>query len=102
LTDIDTLVLRNDQIIGTFPAFLGDMTKLKTLNLEQNSFTGPLPGVALQKLDNLERFYVKQNSLNGTIPEELGQMSNLYDVSLSGNNFAGSIPAFPRASKCLS
>ena len=62
------LLLSSENLSGTIPSELGDLSELTHLNLSSNSLTGK-------------------------IPKELGGLSNLQEVRLSGNSLTGCIPA---------
>ena len=48
------------------------------LDLYSNQLTGTIP-VELGNLSNLQYLQLYSNQLTGTIPVELGNLSNLYD-----------------------
>lgn len=43
LTSLETIDMKNNNIIGGIPEFLGELPNLKELNLANNSFSGPVP-----------------------------------------------------------
>ena len=56
------------------PAELGALTNLQTLLLHDNELTGPIP-TELGDLTNLEGLWLGGNELTGAIPAELGDLS---------------------------
>jgi Leucine-rich repeat (LRR) protein len=95
LGDISNLVylfLSNNQLTGSIPAELGNLSNLQTLSLGSNQLTGSIPA-ELASLSNLQQLELSRNQLTGSIPAELGNLSNLHNVELGQNELTGSIPA---------
>lgn len=90
--DITELNLDSNNLIGTMPATLGDLTSVQKLLLSSNQLTGPIP-VELGNITNLTNLELDQNQLTGPIPSELGDLSQLEYLRLSTNNLSGTIPA---------
>ena len=84
--------LNHNNLQGTLPAELGNLTHLKTLNLTNNRLTGNIPS-ALGALDSLLTLQLDQNQLEGDIPLELGNLTSLTSLELHENNLSGNIPA---------
>ncbi len=91
LTSLQELHLTRNQLTGTIPAELGSLTSLEILALGANELTGDIPP-ELGSLSNLERMYLWDNELTGPIPAELGSLSNLQELWLSENQLTGEIP----------
>lgn len=53
------------------PTYIGEMTKLKELDLSYSLFFGPLQGPMWSKLTNLNYLVISGNSFNTSLPEEL-------------------------------
>ncbi len=85
------LYLRKNQLTGTIPPELGNLTNLEGLYLGSNQLTGEIP-LELGSLANLEWLSLKQNQVTGTIPPELGKLSNLTRLNIFGNQLTGTIP----------
>ena len=83
--------LKDNNLSGTIPAGLGQLTSLQYLDLDTNKLTGTIPS-ELGQLTNLEYLYLNGNQLTGTIPAELGQLTNLWLLYLSDNQLTGTIP----------
>ena len=80
-----------EQLSGSIPTELGDLSNLAWLNLAGNELSGSIPA-ELGDLSNLERLYLGGNELSGAIPAELGDLSNLTQLGLYGNQLSGPIP----------
>jgi hypothetical protein len=61
------------------------------LGLQGNNLSGSIPP-ELGNLTKLEDLWLRDNELSGPIPPELGKLTNLRYLLLSGNNLSGSIP----------
>ncbi|SHF66867.1 Por secretion system C-terminal sorting domain-containing protein [Mariniphaga anaerophila] len=83
--------LKNNNLEGTIPPELGQLTSLKHLDLDTNKLQGAIP-VELGQLTELEFLYLNGNKLTGTIPAELLQLVNLELLYLSDNQLSGDIP----------
>ncbi|CAI5481855.1 unnamed protein product, partial [Closterium sp. Yama58-4] len=71
---------------------LGEMPWLITLALQGNNLGGSFPAVLLN-LTNLNELDISQNSFHGTIPSDISKMENLHFLNLGRNNFHGEIPS---------
>ena len=87
--DIDLL---QNNLTGTIPPELGNLTNLENLSLMSNELTGTIPP-ELEALQNLTKLALGPNQLTGTIPPELGNLTNLKDLYLFGSELTGTIPA---------
>ena len=89
---VTELSLPGNNLSGTLPAVLGDLTHLKWLVLGENDLTGPIPP-ELADLAQLEWLVLHDNDLTGPIPPELGELSRLTILDLTDNSLDGAIPA---------
>ncbi len=83
--------LNRNQLSGTIPSELGDLTNLIQLDLFQNQLTGTIPP-ALGNLANLTQLYLYNNDLTGGLPPELGTLTNLVNFDVGANDLSGTIP----------
>ncbi|CUG85118.1 GP46-like surface antigen, putative, partial [Bodo saltans] len=67
--DVQEIDLPNNNLTGTLPASLGNMSQLVQLSLSSNSITGTLPP-EWQSFKLLRYLYLWSNSLSGTLPTE--------------------------------
>lgn len=76
---------------GEIPAELADLQSLNYLNLETCRFSGKIPA-ALGRL-RVERLDLSHNRLTGEIPADLFNLSNVRYLDLSANQLTGELPA---------
>jgi len=91
LTELTVLNLRDNDLSGPIPAELGNLTKLTTLDLWENNLVGSIP-TEIENLTNLNTLDLSHNNLIGSIPTELEKLINLIYLDLSINDLTGSIP----------
>ncbi|NLE06995.1 MAG: hypothetical protein GX638_19620, partial [Crenarchaeota archaeon] len=89
---VRTMGLSINQLNGSIPPELGDLTELRHLYLDGNQLSGNIP-VELGNLTYLESLYLNNNQLSGNIPVELGNLTNLEYLNLYTNHLSGRIPA---------
>ena len=93
LTRLELLLLfANQDLSGPIPSELGNLTNLRDLQLELNQLSGPIPS-ELGNLSNLARLSLLGNQLSGPIPSELGNLPSLVSLVLGLNQLSGSIPS---------
>ena len=83
------LALGNNNLVGTLPDELSDLTELTTLYLWGNKLSGPIPD--LSGLTGLTHLVLSSNQLTGEIAW-LGGLTKLTTVYLWGNELSGPIP----------
>lgn len=91
LTKLASLHLFENQFTGEVPEELGEFNDLVKLSLYTNKFTGPLP----QKLGSLADFVyidVSENFLTGPIPPDMCKNGKMVELLLLQNRFTGGIP----------
>ncbi|XP_062016393.1 receptor-like protein EIX2 [Rosa rugosa] len=87
------LKLNNNNFGGELPSLIFEnCTRLKSVDLGSNRFTGSLPSKISSELFILR---LRSNFFSGHIPHELCLLSMLHVLDLGDNNFSGTIP------KCL-
>ena len=92
LTFLISIVLQNNSFHGQIPSELGRLFRLIALELSNNSFEGTFP-INLTKCSDLSYLSLIDNKLQGKIPAQVGSLSKLQSLDLSENYFTGSIPA---------
>ncbi|KAK1363027.1 Protein kinase domain-containing protein [Heracleum sosnowskyi] len=94
LTNLQIILLQNNNITGLIPVELGRLRKLHTLDLSDNHFSGEIP-FSLSRLKSLQYMRLNNNTLSGEIPGSLANMTRLTVVDLSFNNLSAPVPRFP-------
>jgi Leucine-rich repeat (LRR) protein/outer membrane protein assembly factor BamD (BamD/ComL family) len=88
---VSSIFLSDNQLTGSIPSDLGNLTTLQELSLKENQLSGSIPA-ELSKLKELRFLDLARNLLTGTIPSELGNLSALQDLGLWDNQLSGNIP----------
>ena len=88
---VTSLSLIYNQLNGSLPPELGNLTSLIRMDLVSNQLTGSIPP-ELGNLISLTSLSLCWNQLTGSIPAELGNLINLTWLHLGGNQLTGSIP----------
>ncbi|XP_058187005.1 putative receptor-like protein kinase At3g47110 [Rhododendron vialii] len=84
------LDLRGKSLRGTMSPFLGNLSFLRSLYLQENRFQGNIP-LELNRLFRLQLLNFSSNSLQGEIPTNLS--NSLGIIFLRHNDLVGKIPA---------
>ena len=87
---VTELNLRENNLVGTLPAALGDLDQMVNLQLSSNRLRGAIPA-SLGGLTNLQELSFSNNLMSGSIPD-LSGLTNLQELSFSNNLMSGSIP----------
>ncbi|MEE9371759.1 MAG: T9SS type A sorting domain-containing protein [Saprospiraceae bacterium] len=91
LSELTFLDLAKNQIQGALPSELAAMSKLTFLRLAENKITGKIPAT-FGKMTRLWDLRLNNNKLTGSIPSQLGRLDNLFNLYLSYNELEGKIP----------
>ncbi|MDH3369340.1 MAG: hypothetical protein OEO20_15965 [Gemmatimonadota bacterium] len=86
------LIMFGNNLNGSIPPELGNLSNLRDLGIQVNQLSGPIPA-ELGNLKKLEVLLLNGNQLTGQIPAELGGLSALQDLNFSDNQLSGPIPA---------
>ncbi|KAK9088663.1 hypothetical protein Scep_027745 [Stephania cephalantha] len=98
MESIKILTLRKCLIHGTIPKYIGDMKKLKNLDLSFNSLTGEIP-TSFGKLVKADFIYLSGNMLTGNIPRWILERNKNVDISYNNFTWENSSPTeCPRGS----
>lgn len=85
------LRLAENNLVGSFPEEIFQVTNLRRLFLDQNGITGTIPTL-IGKMDLLIDFHAIGVPFQGLIPSELGMLTRLVTMVLRDNEFVGTIP----------
>lgn len=85
--------LQVNNLFGTLPQEITQLTELQGLQLGVNNITGLIPS-GFGSLPNLQNLWLQLNDFSGTIPTDLGNSTSLQRIYLNNNsNLNGSIPS---------
>ena len=89
---VTEVVLGGNNLTGSLPAKIGELTHLRKLNLLSNGLTGSIPA-AVGNLTQLRRLDLSYNNLSGSLPATLGSLTLLGLLNLAyAGDFAGPLP----------
>ncbi len=91
LTSLTGLLLPANALTGTIPPELGNLTLLSTLDLSDNQLTGEFP-TFIYGLTALRRLELDHNQLTGGLSSAIGNLSALWYLDLSSNELTGLLP----------
>uniref|UniRef100_A0A0V0IUE5 Putative leucine-rich repeat receptor-like protein kinase-like n=1 Tax=Solanum chacoense TaxID=4108 RepID=A0A0V0IUE5_SOLCH len=80
-----------NEINGSLPESITNLSSLMVLNLESNNLDGEIP-LDVKKLQKLSFLNLRNNRFRGDIPAAIGDISGLVEIDLSRNNLTGEIP----------
>ena len=80
---VTRLALSGNQLTGSIPTQIGNLSSLRELYLQNNQLTGSIP-TQLGNLSNLWLMFLGRNQLTGSIPTQLGNLSSLRHLRLAG------------------
>lgn len=89
---VTALDLNQNNLVGSIPSALGDLSTMQFISLGGNQLSGAIPN-SIAQLENLRGIFLWSNQFNGSLPEFFSQMTQLRNLNLSGNQFTGTIPA---------
>ncbi len=88
----DIIIVRNPNLTGAIPSTLGNLSELRLLALWSNSLSGSIPST-LGNLSSLNTMELMFNQLSGSIPGSLGNLPTLDTLRVDSNQLTGTIPA---------
>ena len=83
--------LSGNNLIGSIPESIGELTILQGLHLSHNQLTGELP-LNMAKLSLLRELFLGSNQLSGKVSHIVYALSNIQSLGLDYNNFTGNLP----------
>ena len=89
---VEELNFRSRSIAGTLISEIGLLTRLRSIDLSDNSIGGTLNPLLFNYKPKLESINIKHNNLGGNIPGELFKLPKLKKVILKDNKLVGTIP----------
>ncbi len=91
LTELSNLSLTGNNLVGSIPAEIGNLVNLEGLVMDDMELSGEIPE-ELWNLTNLTRLNLDFNDLEGTISPSIGNLVNLENLDLDGNQLTGELP----------
>ena len=91
---LTSLHLSKNKLLGEFPPSMKRCTRLITLDLGENKFSGRIPKWIGENLTSLMFLILRSNIFKGNIPPQLSLLSKLQVLDLSQNNLSGKIPEY--------
>tara|TARA_R110002050_G_scaffold49752_6_gene115348 strand:+ start:3081 stop:3767 length:687 start_codon:yes stop_codon:yes gene_type:complete len=88
---INGVNLWENNLDGTLPSTIGQLTQLLYLHLWSNALHGTIPS-EVGTISTLLHLYVNSNMMRGELPSEVGNLASLEHLFLSNNYFTGKIP----------
>ncbi|XOV92251.1 MAG: T9SS type A sorting domain-containing protein [Bacteroidota bacterium] len=89
---VTSVILSNNNLAGTLPAEIGDLTALNQLILNDNLIADTIPS-QIGYLSSLTYLSLRNNQLIGVIPPTIGDITSLTQLLLDGNDLSGVVPA---------
>ena len=87
------MLLKDNPLGGVIPASIGNLTKLKILNLINARLTGSIPA-GFYSLSSITEVQINNNKLEGSLSENLGNLTTLQKLFVNQNeNLSGTIPS---------
>ncbi|KAK3430049.1 hypothetical protein EUGRSUZ_E01607, partial [Eucalyptus grandis] len=93
LSFLQKLDIQNNNFVGKVPREIGNLYRLKYLGLSNNSFSGQIPA-NISGCKNLEALRLGHNMLVGEVPIAIASMSKLIIFSVHLNNLSGKFLEF--------
>ena len=93
--------LKDNELKGKIPRELGSLVKLKTLNLEGNALTGPIPSPLILLTQNQITSWSFKNNVSLSLPNDIGAVTVLQTLNLPAQNLVGKVPNGIAFLKCL-
>lgn len=88
---VRSIMMLNNNVGGTLPDELKDLTSLETLYLHNNNVAGEIPS-GIGEIPELRYLVLSDNNLTGNLPASLAGLDNLVSINLNGNRLSGKIP----------
>jgi hypothetical protein len=92
LSDHLRLIFFNgNELTGTLPSELGQLTNLQKINFQYNNLSGSL-STEFGRWTDLSIIAAGNNAFTGTIPTETGLWESMKTIGFESNNFFGNLP----------
>jgi len=88
---VTQVYLSFNNLSGTIPSSIGNLTGLRYLNLQQNQLSGSIPDT-IGNLTRLSYLNLSSNPLSGSIPSTIGHLKHIQYLSITATQVSGTIP----------
>ena len=88
---VQAVNLEENNLSGTIPPELGDLSRPTLIDLSRNKLTGGIPK-ELSQLTELNTLSLDSNQLTGNIPPEFGVLKTIHFWYLQNNQLSGTLP----------
>ncbi|MEO1623929.1 MAG: gliding motility-associated C-terminal domain-containing protein [Bacteroidota bacterium] len=88
---VTELELNNNNLVGSLPPQIGDLSRMEILQLDNNRLSGNMPA-DISRLSELKILFLDDNEFVGTIPDGYANLRNLQTFYLDNNQITGGIP----------
>ncbi len=92
LSELYTLVIDYNKISGTIPSSFANLSKLVTLAIDGCQISGSIPAFP-SSFTKLISIQLQNNQLTGSIPSSIGYLPSLIGIQLDNNKLTGPIPS---------
>ena len=82
--NVTKLILQSNGLNGSIPTDIGDLIHLVELSFSWNDLSGSLP-LSLTNITGLRVLKIYANQISGNLPPEIGDLVNLTEITLSYN-----------------
>ncbi|KAG2556142.1 receptor kinase-like protein Xa21 [Panicum virgatum] len=89
---LEKLILASNNLSGTIPTYLANITTLKLFTCLSNNIEGNIPN-EFANMRGLKELYVGKNKLSGRFPQFISNLSNLVGFSVAFNDLSGNVPS---------
>jgi len=100
LTNLENLELSFNKLEGAIPSNIGNLKKLKVLAFNGNNLSGAIPN-SIGNLSSLNQMHLSSNQLTGEIPQSVTKLEYLEILNVFDNDLSGEIPSDLAYSKNL-
>ncbi|KAJ0102950.1 hypothetical protein Patl1_04932 [Pistacia atlantica] len=96
ISTLTSLTLEFNNLSGDFPAELGSLPRIERIRISDNQFSGQIPNF-IQNRTKLEKLVIQASGMVGPIPSGIATLEKLTDLRISDLN--GTEATFPPLSK---